>query len=278
MGDRYCDGVVDPAWQFINNSDCSKGFDEKWCPKRFKCNADGKVSVDVLHVCDGKADCDDASDEVNCDDQNDDRLFSSDTEMIDDLTIKAAFWIMGLVVIFGNGYVIIDNIKVVKERKLNNLLFQRIIVINISIADFIMGVYLLTIAAYSVKYSGIYGIVESEWMSSLTCSVIGSLAIISSQTSCLLMVILTAFRLMNICQPINSLTASLLPWKLALFSVWMLSFCLGIFPMISVTAPYFVHSISFSSRFHQSGKLSVNMLNQFMCNYAILGNITLYIN
>ena len=28
MGDRYCDGIEDPAWQYINSSDCPRGFDE----------------------------------------------------------------------------------------------------------------------------------------------------------------------------------------------------------------------------------------------------------
>ena len=63
MGDRYCDGVEDPARKYINNPFCPKGFDEKGSPKRFTCSANGKVSIDVLEVCDGKTDCDDGLDE-----------------------------------------------------------------------------------------------------------------------------------------------------------------------------------------------------------------------
>ena len=47
MGDRYCDGVEDPAWQFINKPECPKGFDVLDCPMRFKCKAKGKLSIDV---------------------------------------------------------------------------------------------------------------------------------------------------------------------------------------------------------------------------------------
>ena len=59
MGDRYCDGIEDSAWKYIHDTVCLQGFDEKWCPKRFKCKANDTVSIDVLQQCDGHPDCDD---------------------------------------------------------------------------------------------------------------------------------------------------------------------------------------------------------------------------
>ena len=53
--------IEDPAWQYINRSDCPRGFDKMFCPERFKCNATVKVIIDVLQVCDQKSDCDDNS-------------------------------------------------------------------------------------------------------------------------------------------------------------------------------------------------------------------------
>ena len=279
MGDRYCDGVEDPACIYLNNSVCSKGFDELDCPKRFKCNATGKVSIDIIQRCNGKPDCDDHSDENNCFTEENEAIFSSDTEMIADPAIKAAFWIMGFIVLFSNAYVIVDTTQFLKKlNHFNCTVFQRVVILSISIADFIMGVYLITIAVFSEIFSGSYGFVDREWRSSLRCSIIGSLSVISSQASCFFMVVLTAFRLMIISDPMKSVTSSLRPWKLCVVVIWLLSICLSITPIIiSVTSfsLYFVHSISFSSRFHQNGTIDVVQLKQFMCRYALLSNTTL---
>ena len=275
MGDRYCDGVVDPAWVYFKHSSCLRGFDEQSCPKRFKCNATGNVSIDVLQVCDGKPDCNDDSDETNCSVESDETVFSSDTEMIDNHAIKVACWTMSFIVLFGNVYVILNAVTFFKKREFSNFeRFQRAIILNISIADFIMGVYLIIIAAYSAHFSGIYGFVDLEWRSSINCSIIGSLSVISSEASCFFMVILTAFRLINVCYPQRSLfSSSFMFWKISLAAAWLLSLFLGIIPILD-TSSYFVHSIAFSSRFHQNGSISVAQLKQFMRRYAALSNAT----
>ena len=275
MGDRYCDGIEDPAWMYLNKTLCPKGFDELECPKRFKCNATGNVSIDVLQVCDGKPDCDDRSDENDCFEQENKAIFSSNTEMIAKPAFKVAFWTIGFVVLFGNAYVVVDTAKFLKKQKvLDFIIFQRVIILNISIADFLMGVYLVTTAAFSEAFSGIYGFVDREWRSSLRCSIIGSLSVISSEASCFFMVLLTAFRLNNICNPMASLTSSLCPWKLSIVTTWLISIFLGIIPIVRVASLYFVHSISVTSKFHQNGSIEVAQLKQFMCRYALLSNTT----
>ena len=203
--------------------------------------------------------------------------------MIANPALKSAFWITGFAVILGNSYVIVSTIILFLGTKRSLGLskmtrFQRLIVFNISIADLLMGIYLIIIAAYSTKFSGYYGVVDAEWRSSLTCSVIGSLAVISSQTSCFLMVILSTFRLMNILRPIKSLSSSLISWKICMLVSWLLSLSLAICPILNFTSHYFIHTLTFTTKFFKHGEVTFGGLKKVMCRYTSAKNITLYDN
>ena len=276
MGDRYCDGVPDEAWRFISSTACPLGFDELKCPQRFECNAKEKVSIDVQNQCDMTADCDDESDETSCPMPfTSGRAFSNAFYMIESKPIEAAFWLSGFAVVFGNTYVIFTTITFLKKnKKINGIKFQHVIILNISIADFIMGIYLLVIGSFSAFYSGYYGEVDREWRSSIKCSIIGSLAVISSETSCFLMVVLTAFRLRNITNAMESLTSSWRAWKVSIGMAWLSAIIISFIPLLDATSEYFIHSFSFSTAFH-NGTLNATSLRQFACRVAALHNTTI---
>ena len=95
-----------------------------------------------------------------------------------------------------------------------------------------MGIYLLTIATHSEINSERYNRKnEIEWRTSLRCSIIGSLVVISSQASCFLMVILTSFRLYNICNPMALLTSPALTWKIGLCTAWLMAVLIAVMPI-----------------------------------------------
>ena len=278
LGDRYCDGVEDKLeWQGINRTACPPGFDEQSCPKRFVCRAGDKVSIDELEVCNGVNDCDNGSDESNCSKST--SLFSSDTEMIDNLGLRSAVWIIAIAVIIGNVTVMVTKIKFLRTTSLSDSLrCQHLIILNISLADFLMGIYLLAIAVYSVSFSGRYGLVDAEWRMSLRCSIIGSLAVISGETTCLLMVTLTAFRLHGIFRPFASETSPTWPWKLFIFAAWLISLVLGILPILHQILPYFVYRIYFPILYNKKGMWIESDLVKFACRFAALANKTISIS
>ena len=262
MGDRYCDGVEDPAWVLINNSACPQGFDEQDCPSRFECKAGGKVSIDSAQKCDGTIDCDDGSDETLC-------IYGEN--LLDRFVY--GFWVMGCLVIVGNLFAFVFTVKLLRSKQLSDSIWtQYLIILNISIADFIMGVYLLTIARYSFTYSRHTTASSYEWRSSLGCSIVGSLSVISSEASCFLMVVLTAFRLQNISNPMASLSVSTLKWKVCICFAWFLAVILAVVPIQNFD--YFVDFVLFAyyDSYGDFYRWTKSELQSFACRYAIMTN------
>ena len=279
IGDRYCDGIEDNFYGITNKSSCLKGFDETNCPKRFACKAGNKVSIDVDQICDGKQDCDDNIDEKDCKD-NENSVFSSEKEMIASPALKSCFWIMCIAVLSGNLYVIISTTHFLKKAKLNTASkYQHLIILNISIADIIMGIYLLSIAVYSTYYSGYYGQIDFEWRSSLRCSLIGSLAVLSSEASCLFMVLLTSTRLYAVYQPFSTLSTSTRKYKLAIISVWLMALIIAVLPIPHQNLSYFVQNkIEFSNLFTRSKIWHKKKVTKFACRLAKLKNKSMECN
>ena len=279
FGNLYCNGIEDKlAWNYINKSACPLGFDETrdLCPKRFYCISGDRISIDVSEVCNGIANCDDKSDEENCSDISVDLMFSSETEMIANPFLRSAFWIIGMIVIGGNLSVIITKIKFLKNNSITSSFFcQHFILLNISCADLIMGIYLLAIAGHSAIFSGYYGSIDIHWRTSWSCSVIGSLAVVSSEASCFFMVILTGFRLHGICRPYASRYSPTWPWKFAIFVLWIISLILALLPIFHVTFDDFVHQVFFPIEFQPNGVWKKHSLAKFVSRYAAVTNKTI---
>ncbi|XP_076809170.1 uncharacterized protein LOC143452185 [Clavelina lepadiformis] len=301
MGDRYCDGYIDEAWKYLQDTNCSKGFDERNCPKRFQCKAGKKYSIDILQKCDGRENCDDGIDEKNCTnryycttkvgnlvsipkssflngkqdcvDGSDEfvrGLFSSARKMIDNLGLKIWLWIVTVFTIAGNFYVAIISVKNIDRRKMKDAsVCNHVLIINLSVSDCLMGVYLMIILVKDVQFAGRYSEFDYEWRSSLLCSLAGSLCVISSQTSCFLMAVLTGYRLYAVLYPFKARHASAKPWIITAVSSWIISIIIA---LVSNTTHYFKSKVLFLNDFSSTDTVTHDYVTDFACRLAILRN------
>ena len=272
IGDRYCDGIEDDFYKIINKSNCPKGFDEVKCPKRFYCPAGGKISIDIDYICDGKIDCDDYSDESNCP-SNNRNIFSSFKEMIGSVALRIVFWLIGIFAVIGNLYVFLSTAFLLKTKKLNqSYKYQAILILNISVADLIMGIYLIAISVFSILYSGFYGQVDKQWRSSLRCSIIGSLTLLSCEASSLFLVFLSGYRLYTIIKPLNAAFISTVKFTLGVAFIWLISLALAIVPIFFKELDYFSITDSFSNRLTHPQVWDKFNVTKLACRLAKLSN------
>ena len=158
--------------------------------------------------------------------------------------VRYFYWITAFLVIIGNGYVIISSVVKTScfKRAWPSVLLQcnHIVILNMAVADFMMGIYLITISMLNVVKFGSNDYNSMEWVGSLGCSIVGSLALISSEASCFLMVTLTSFRLYHVYRPLSFMTASSWPYKVCIFMSWFVAVFLGVFPILKIAPEFYL--------------------------------------
>ncbi|XP_078495741.1 uncharacterized protein LOC144751249 [Ciona intestinalis] len=278
---------------------CDSGFDEVNCTNRHYCKSGGLVSIDKSRVCDGITDCNDTSDEsdvcksklfycVNktplfvdrdrvedgikdCSDGSDEcpnntaksTIFSSQVDMIENLFLRVAFWVMGFFALVGNFVVIVSNISKLKTFSKNAATVNSNgwLILNLATSDLLMGVYLLSIGIKGSLFSGTYCYHDIEWRSSPLCSSLGAIALLSSETSIFIMTIMTTQRLFVVYKPIAMRNVrfrfTLVPTVVA----WGLGLLIALIPLLRNASGYFTIAVWYPNKFYKTNEVSrLNMI------------------
>lgn len=94
-----------------------------------------------------------------------------------------------------------------------------------------MGIYLFVIGAFDLKYSGEYNKHAQGWMGSLQCQLVGSLAMLSSEVSVLLLTYMTLEKYFSIVFPFSHHRAGRRQTVSVLAAIWLLGFSLSLVPL-----------------------------------------------
>ncbi|XP_076799429.1 uncharacterized protein LOC143444168 isoform X2 [Clavelina lepadiformis] len=253
----YCKISIERKFVCDFNVNCDDGSDEKNCEGdgRFYCENEKPLFVTERQKFDGRCDCSDWSDECPIKSKPPDHnIFSSRYELIGSPVLRVFVWVMGIFAICGNLCVMFEESKalhrIMKKSDVSaSLRTNHILVFNLALADFLMGVYLIILGATGIFYSGIYCANRLNWLSSHTCAVMGILVVISSETSVMTMLMLTIFRLYAVIKPFDSSTRPNAKLVMSLvFFAWIISLLLAILPLLDE-----LHSV-----FEQSAVIRAN--------------------
>ena len=105
-------------------------------------------------------------------------------------------WLIALVAVGGN--VTAFYLRSIYSKRLRALRVQDRFILNLSLADCLMGVYMIIITSAHIYYGDQYYLNAPQWRGSALCSFAGFLAILSSEVSVFTLTLITLDRLISI--------------------------------------------------------------------------------
>ena len=147
--------------------------------------------------------------------------------------LQVCIWILGVCAFLGNLFVIVWRLIDKEEGRVQSLLLM-----NLAIADFLMGVYLLLIAIMDVRWQGEYFKHDSAWRSGLGCKFAGILSMVSSEVSVLTLTIITTDRLVCIVFPFKFNRLRYNKALLACSCTWLFGLLISVLPVAEISYFY----------------------------------------
>ena len=153
---------------------------------------------------------------------------------------RAGLWTISVCALLGNGGVLIY--RLLFETQGTSLGF-RVLVTNLGVSDFAMGVYLMMIGSADLHYSGQYSGQRTQWTHSATCLLAGFLALLSSEVSAFIICLITLDRLLVMLFPLrHGLHLTRKSAMMACCAAWGLGLVLAAVPLLPFTADWEFYS------------------------------------
>ncbi|KAG9479992.1 hypothetical protein GDO78_011809 [Eleutherodactylus coqui] len=151
---------------------------------------------------------------------------SSLENLLASIVQRVFVWVVSVATCFGNIFVICTRPYIRSENKLHAMC-----IISLCCADCLMGMYLFVIGYYDVKYRGEYNKNAQAWMDSTQCRLVGSLAILSTEVSVLLLTYLTLEKYICIVYPFRCLKPGKCRTITTLILIWIIGFIIAFIPL-----------------------------------------------
>lgn len=141
--------------------------------------------------------------------------------------LQVCIWILGLLALFGNLFVIILR-SIVKEDNTVHSFFLA----NLAAADFLMGIYMLIIAFKDAQWQGEYFKHDMVWRSSGLCQFAGAVSMLSSEVSVLTLTLITADRFICVVFPFRMRRLGRRKACFYIASIWVIGAVISLVPTL----------------------------------------------
>ncbi|KAK3850359.1 hypothetical protein Pcinc_042933 [Petrolisthes cinctipes] len=154
---------------------------------------------------------------------------SSVEHLLDSLVLRISVWVMGVLACVGNLLVLVGRLVVKEPNRVHSFYIK-----NLSLSDFLMGVYLFVIASHDAYFRGAYIRHEYTWRRSWQCNLCGFLSTLSSEASVLTLTTITLDRYFSIVHPLTLKERTLRIAIVVMSMTWTLAATLAFLPLTGI--------------------------------------------
>ncbi|XP_058790192.1 relaxin receptor 1 isoform X2 [Phymastichus coffea] len=142
--------------------------------------------------------------------------------------LRIAVWGISCVTCLGNALVLWGRFTAKDENRVLSIVIR-----NLAVSDMLMGLYLFIIGIEDIRFRDNYKQEASAWISSWSCTIIGMIAMVSSEVSVLILSFMSVERFMLIVAPLRGHRA-MTPQTAAssMIAVWAVGITLALIPAI----------------------------------------------
>ncbi|KAM6426925.1 relaxin receptor 1-like [Liasis olivaceus] len=152
---------------------------------------------------------------------------SSFENLLANIILRVFVWVVAFLSCTGNLFVIFTRSFIVTENSKHTMAIK-----CLCCADCLMGIYLFSLGSFDLKFSREYNKHAQSWMASKSCHLVGSLAMLSSEVSVLVLTYMTLEKYLCIVFPFSHYGASKRQTFSALAIIWLLGLSLTVVPFL----------------------------------------------
>ena len=146
--------------------------------------------------------------------------------------LRVAVWIVAIASVVGNLAVML-----VLLSSRFRMTVSKMLMVNLAVADLLMGVYLLLIASMDLHTIGAYFNFAIDWQNGIGCQIAGFLTVFSSELSIFTLVVITSERWYTITYaiPLNRRLRLSTAAKI-MTAVWICALLLATLPLVGISS------------------------------------------
>ncbi|KAL8568764.1 hypothetical protein ACOMHN_054551 [Nucella lapillus] len=164
---------------------------------------------------------------------------SSCEDLLQSWTYRGFLWLVACLSLTGNVFCCCARLF---AKSLASSSGFSVFVANLTIADFLMGVYITIIGAADEQFRGRYLYNDDIWKHSVTCKVAGFLSLLSSEVSALIIWFITLDRFIVLHFPFSTVRFNRTSAAVACLLTWLAGWCLAVLPLLPVTSHWEFYS------------------------------------